>query len=326
MYSKGGGTWGEKIITGQVTDDTELAISLAYGLCEICDSITKEFDLQYIANQYYRWHISNPFDEGFCTREVLKFAPMVVDMKKRAKSYDAEKKYEFKSEGNLANGALMRCMPLILYGSNLKNYDNLYILMKMDAQLTHCNYYIFLVNTCYAIIAIYLLKSNPNEKDKGKNAYNEMYQWLSIQSTKEENPERSKAANNILHEWLKHVDGKDLNKLQNATKMKGFVKIAFQRVCYHLLNHSNYAEAIRSTVGEGGDADTNACIVGGIMGAFHGLSGIPKDYIENINNCTPSKQTRDRFQAKWYSKNQMIEKILLNAPIDKDFRYIQYST
>eukprot|EP01083_Nonionella_stella_P202776 740492_1 len=35
MEMPGGGTWGQRVITGQVTDDTELAVSLAYGLMEI---------------------------------------------------------------------------------------------------------------------------------------------------------------------------------------------------------------------------------------------------------------------------------------------------
>eukprot|EP01083_Nonionella_stella_P270153 914579_1 len=34
MTMPGGDTWGKKVVTGQVTDDTELAVSLAYGLVD----------------------------------------------------------------------------------------------------------------------------------------------------------------------------------------------------------------------------------------------------------------------------------------------------
>ena len=322
MTMPGGGTWGTQVITGQVTDDTELAISLSYGLCQIIKSESKKFDLKLIANEYNKWNESGPFDRGFCTRAVLFFAPNVVQMKKKAISYDLEKKNQYKSEGNLANGALMRCMPLILYGYNL-NYDNLYILMKLDAGLTHANYYIFLINTCYAIMVLYLLKCDKNEKNKNKNAYNEMIAWL-IQQTENKGKSRNEiaryeAAKIILQDWLKPVNGNDLKQLQTATKFKGFVKIAFQRCCFHLLHNNSYSDAIKQTVGEGGDTDTNACIVGGLIGSLYGLKGIPKKYIENIHECNPTKQIRDRFQAKWYFKNKMVETILKHAPTNEIF-------
>merc|ERR1712176_392649 len=130
--------------------------------------------------------------------------------------------------------------------------------MREDAGLTHANYYIFLVNTCYAIIVLYLLKCDKNEKNKNVNAYKEMNVWLQKQTKidgKTKNDiEKCNAANVILNDWLKSVDGNNLNKLQIATKLKGFVKIALQ--------NNSYYEAIKSVVGEGGDTDTNAAIVG----------------------------------------------------------------
>ena len=45
--------------------------------------------------------------------------------------------------------------------------------------------------------------------------------------------------------------------------------------CRHLRLQSSYTEAISGTVLMGGDTDTNAAIVGGMIGALHGAGGIP---------------------------------------------------
>lgn len=44
-------------------------------------------------------------------------------------------------------------------------------------------------------------------------------------------------------------------------------------------NLSDYREAVLSTVGVGGDCDTNAAIVGGIVTAYAGLASIPEDWL-----------------------------------------------
>lgn len=44
------------------------------------------------------------------------------------------------------------------------------------------------------------------------------------------------------------------------------------------LDSSDYEEAVRLAISLGGDADTLACIAGGIAGAFYG--GVPRDIAE----------------------------------------------
>ena len=66
----------------------------------------------------------------------------------------------------------------------------------------------------------------------------------------------------------------------------GYLKKAFVLSFYFLLRHKNhlgsasdkqyaYRNAIRLTIQQGGDTDTNGCIVGGMMGALVGLTSIP---------------------------------------------------
>jgi hypothetical protein len=56
----------------------------------------------------------------------------------------------------------------------------------------------------------------------------------------------------------------------------GHVKHAFRLAFYHLRRRSTAEEALRDVLRRGGDADTNACIVGGLIGALHGYTLIPE--------------------------------------------------
>ena len=48
--------------------------------------------------------------------------------------------------------------------------------------------------------------------------------------------------------------------------------------------NSAYINAIRQTVQQGGDTDTNACIVGGMMGALVGIKRVPKEMLDTVLN------------------------------------------
>jgi ADP-ribosyl-[dinitrogen reductase] hydrolase len=64
----------------------------------------------------------------------------------------------------------------------------------------------------------------------------------------------------------------------------GFVRIAFTHAFRHLKAETPYVEALRETL-TGGDTDTNACIVGGLLGALHGEDGIPQPMRAAVLTC-----------------------------------------
>ena len=41
----------------------------------------------------------------------------------------------------------------------------------------------------------------------------------------------------------------------------------------------------REVLQGGGDTDTNACIVGGLLGAFHGINQIPEHFVKAVIDC-----------------------------------------
>lgn len=388
MEMPGGGTWGNRVCGGQITDDTEIAISLAYGLIAIVGKTSimqrmhayenaqnhnqnilaknkfidenkiqsKEnninnnkddihiFDLGEIAKEYKRWLRSSPFDVGFCTRQTFGCAPNVNKMRKRAFEYNSTAATKYKSDGNLANGSLMRCMPLIVYGYRLSN-QSLYNLMTADAKLSHANDITFIVNTAYAIMVKYLIQYS-DDKNRNRTAFWKALEWMRKEAQKQNSnnnspkkkskPEyeqslatdscpSSKAAREVLSwvEWIficgkankYKVPKKDLiENMVTSVKQLGFVKIAFQRACYHLYSAHTFEFSIRDTVREAGDSDTNACIVGGLMGAFHGLSAIPKRMKRKIIHCNPDGIVRDLFQTKWYFKDNIIQHLIAEGP------------
>jgi ADP-ribosyl-[dinitrogen reductase] hydrolase len=67
--------------------------------------------------------------------------------------------------------------------------------------------------------------------------------------------------------------------------LAGFVKIAFIHAFRHLLLASSYEQAIQETLSGGGDTDTNACIVGGLIGALHGIGGVPQVMWQAVADC-----------------------------------------
>ena len=55
-------------------------------------------------------------------------------------------------------------------------------------------------------------------------------------------------------------------------------RVMFTRcACRHLRLQSSFEDAISNVLSKGGDTDTNAAIVGGLIGALHGAHAIPEE-------------------------------------------------
>ena len=57
----GGGVW--KLIPGQITDDSELALTLAQNILD-----NGKPEQESLAQRYIQWYNSNPFDIGYSTK------------------------------------------------------------------------------------------------------------------------------------------------------------------------------------------------------------------------------------------------------------------
>ncbi|MEN8215805.1 MAG: ADP-ribosylglycohydrolase family protein [Pseudomonadota bacterium] len=261
MTMPGGGVW--RVAPGQITDDSELALCLAQALATDGD-----FNLEKIAQNYAKWIESPPFDIGFTTsaslgcfkdrkwRQVCETEGYAVAMTKAARERCLNSK---------ANGSLMRCSPLGIWGSRLDDNELAQCAIK-DSSLSHSNESCCHAVACYVIAIASLIE---NQGDRAM-AFKRAVAWADNHACAE------------VRSWL--MDAKN-NVEVSYFPQAGFVKIAFVHAFRHLLLGTRYSDAIFETLSGGGDTDTNACIVGGLIGAACGSSSIPEQMKQAVLNC-----------------------------------------
>ncbi len=66
----------------------------------------------------------------------------------------------------------------------------------------------------------------------------------------------------------------------------GFVRVAFRLAFWHLLHTPSWRAALVDVASRGGDADTNAAIVGALLGARDGASAIPEAWRFRVLSAT----------------------------------------
>jgi ADP-ribosyl-[dinitrogen reductase] hydrolase len=101
------------------------------------------------------------------------------------------------------------------------------------------------------------------------------------------------------------------NKNISYYPQAGFIRIGFTHAFRHLLLGSSYEEAITETLLGGGDTDTNACIVGGLIGAACGAETIPDFTKLPVLNCDTT-QGQNRRPESFNPKQipTLVERIL----------------
>lgn len=292
LEMKGGGYW--KLSAGQITDDGELTISLASALAESTD-----FDTDKIAKQYIKWLASKPFDCGettiaaFSCFEDPALQPVIQDKGLGAAMTLRASRACTKSQ---SNGSLMRATPLAVWGHNL-SVEDLGMIAQQESSLSHphpicCH--------CYAsyVIAIAHLLNKTNDR---KGAFEVAHNWAKVH-----------AASDVV-DWLE--EAKEGRECSSMPKDKhGWVKIGFSHAFRHLYHGTKYELAIKETIAAGGDTDTNACIVGGMVGAACGFKNIPGQFVQKLMDCE-TKGNRKRPQ--FLHPMQMLdlkEKLLQSAP------------
>jgi ADP-ribosylglycohydrolase len=144
-----------------------------------------------------------------------------------------------------------------------------------DATMTHPNTTCISATTAY-VLAVRHLILNADKLQRGEGATQAAADYLnnSAQCGNQGAVEVSEWLDDALH-----------GRLPAAFPQAGFVRYAFTYAFYYLAQGSRFEDAIYRTLLEGGDTDTNACIVGGLLGAYHGLNSIPKQALEKVLAC-----------------------------------------
>jgi len=243
-----------RVAPGQITDDGELT------LCQLRSLAAHgTFDLDALAAWYDRWVSSSPFDIGTTTirslgclssphfRELKASTGCAAAMTAAAAEFCQESK---------ANGSLMRSVPLGIWGHALPTCE-LANHARAESSLSHPNPSCRDAVACYAI-AIAHLVAEPGDV---VGAHARVVSWVAAHACNE------------VREWLSLAEA---GALVPYSPRIGFVKIAFVHAFRHMIAGTAYVDALRETLLGGGDTDTNACIVGGLVGAAHGVQAVPE--------------------------------------------------
>lgn len=270
----GGGVFG--LAPGQITDDGELTLCLLRALSERGGT----YDPDLVATYYTEWAESRPFDIGLATSNALRGHDCAAD----APAQRVRKAAAANNKNSKANGALMRITPLAAASAKWTAEEAVHW-ARVDAAMTHPH------DTCQAVNAAYVLAVRHLVLHPGDSngAFDAAYNYLRL--------ERSEA-----QEWLDEaIEG----NLPAAHAQAGFVRLGFTYAFHHLDKRSSLRSALADTLQRGGDTDTNACIVGGLIGAYRGASNLlgsdaSRRLIYPVLMCDPSLgQARpDRYHAR----------------------------
>lgn len=183
-----------------------------------------------------------------------------------------------------ANGAMMRVSPLGIFGAG-RNRQEVMKWARMDAELTHPNRACLEINALFAAA----IAEAVDQGSRPEELYRNVLTWIKENDYSDDVRLWTEQAANSLPESFE----------QNA----GWVKIAWSNALYQLLHAPNFEEALVATVGFGGDTDTNAAIVGALLGAVHGREAIPFSWVRTVLGCRPAAGTagvrRPRPETFW---------------------------
>ena len=243
----GGGAF--RVLPGQVTDDTEMAMALAGSL-----ATEGRYDSAKVFAAYQRWANSHPIDMGCATSQALRGG--------------------HPNSTTEANGALMRVSPLGVFAWNLHPMEAVK-LGRLDASLTHP------AKVCQDASGIFVATIARCVR-------------LPFEDRETVFDFAMRMATNIgATECLEDLNRAEAGDLGFTSG--GHVRLAFRLAFHHLLWTPTFEEAVVDTVMRGGDADTNGCIVGALMGAQHGVGQIPAQWISTVNTVSPNRPAE--FQA-----------------------------
>ena len=274
----GGGPF--KVLKGQVTDDTELAMGLLHSILE-----NQTYSKEMTAQKYIKWYNSNPFDIGNTTRNAFRGASNYNDIINNSERLNKQ---------SLSNGCLMRISPLAIYGIKLSD-EQLIKFCNEDTIMTNPNEIALDAVVAYCIA----LKTTLLTQDK-KIIYDKIYANIKTDVVK-----------NILYNSLSKpepvVDPSGESILTDSSKM-GYFGIALQNAFYELFNGISFYSSLVNIISKGGDTDTNGCIGGALLGAYYGIDNIPPQWILDVQINNP--RSYDYTEIDQMKINENIDKLI----------------
>ncbi|KAL3816016.1 hypothetical protein ACHAXA_010787 [Cyclostephanos tholiformis] len=261
---------------GQISDDGELTIALWRALC------SGEARPQAMMRVYADWLDSNPFDIGnTCYSAFNVFKHWRNGTKSKEECIALVHTRNKESE---ANGALMRATAIASHVDRFHSGDIQMglILAKQDAILSHPSHVCVEVNQVYVYALLLLLRGT-----KSGEVLKKLNRYIA-----------KKVQSKCIHSWY-FKESLDISKM-NCCHQMGHVRWAFVQAMYFLRHPEiRFEDALLTVLKKGGDTDTNACIVGGLVACYQ---EVPSHLYEPVVAFDPSQEGQDHcWRSREYS-------------------------
>ncbi|MGI5939245.1 MAG: ADP-ribosylglycohydrolase family protein [Thermoleophilia bacterium] len=260
-----------RLIAGQPTDDSEMALMLARSIIR-----AGRFDPSEAAVAYAHWYASPPFDYGAATTQALMPAVAALKRGEDPASVAATARSTAARESQ-ANGALMRVSPLGIYAHTLSPAAAA-DLARQDAAITHPNRVCRDASATFVVAIAHAVATGAQAE--------EVYRFVMNWATEEDHtqPDSTTSVHSAIRDCLELAATEPPEDFENQ---QGWVLIALCNAFWQLLHAPSLEEGVSDTVMRGGDTDTNAAIAGALLGAVHGIDAIPTRWRETILSCRP---------------------------------------
>ena len=262
---------------GQVTDDTHMACCLYASISSI-----GFFDAHDVAARYVEW-AKVSFDIGMQTYGAL--AVVADDVSPLAAGM-----YVWLKGGKYpaANGSLMRTAPIgvLLAASEHERR----VAALNDSAITHFDPRCRLACAAYDAAIAAAVNGNSDAKAMWQAAHDEIALAREVISRQYE-PGDLAVAVSALETDLRAATEDDPGLYGpeiHLHEQMGFVRVAFRLAFWELLHRPTFGDAVLDAANRGGDADTNAAIVGALVGSCVGIDGIPESWRDTVLDCAPN--------------------------------------
>jgi len=280
----GGGPFDLK--AGQITDDTQMAVCIARSLTE-----KRAIDMLDIATRYVAWY-QHAFDVGNQTSAALRAI-------ENGESVGTAGRKVWHASGRRAagNGSLMRCAPIGVFFADAVKHAQPSVLVEAsltDSLITHADPRCAIACAAFnAAIGAGLTTPAPNPRaqldaaraaiplaaGKLRELWDDDRDDVTLVDAAVEDLMRDLEAATSDNPGVYRVD-------LDLRRMAGFVRVAFRLAFWHLMHTPSWRDALVDVASRGGDADTNAAIVGALLGARDGVDAIPRPWLDRVLAAT----------------------------------------
>ena len=239
---------------GSWTDDTD------QFLC-ICESIiqTNKVDELAFAQALFKWFKGSPMGIGKTVYKVVTVPQFVLYPHKASEII-----WNLSKKQNASNGAIMRTSIL----GTFEFWDDEKVIENTEkiAKVTHWDQRC--VGSC--VMVTLLIANILNE-----NKFLDVNELIAIGNKYDANIEPY--ISSTLSPRIENLNLDEPNAI-------GYTLKALSAGIWAYFHATDFEDGLLKVVKEGGDADTNACVAGSILGAKFGYSAIPKKYIDGLKN------------------------------------------